>query len=117
MTLSNKQLSEAVSAVKLTLMLHCSCNLQTKQVLEEVNAQVLEGKTQDLHMKYRVSKLQQDNDVMAFLIKQPLEMLTQAKCIELCIKEFGSERAPKRNALSRHWGLLKRKRKERYGKQ
>ena len=117
MTLSNKQLSEAVSAVKLTLMLHCFTKTQTKQVLHEVNAQLLEGKTQDLHMKYRVSKLQQDSEVMEFLISQPLEELTQTKCLELCIKEFGKERAPKRNALSRQWGLLKTMRKDRHGKQ
>ena len=80
MTLSNKKLSEAVSAVKFTLMLHCFTKTQTKQVLQEVNAQLLEGKTQDLHMKYRVSKLQQDGEVMDFLINLPLEELTQAKC-------------------------------------
>lgn len=98
-------------------MLHCSSYTQTKQVLKEVNAQVLEGKKSDLHMKYRVSKLQQDTEVMDFLLALPLgEGLNQTQCIQLCIAEFGEDRAPKRNSLSRQWGFLKKKRKEQYGK-
>lgn len=114
MKMLNSHERQTVGRIKALLMAHRKS--AGKAILDQVDKELFKGVTANSHTKNRLSKFQQDSEVLDFILSLDLEGMKQKDVIELCITKFGGERSPKRNALSLKWSWLKAKKLEaKYG--